>query len=144
VARRDGAIIAKAPETSGFIFLGAPRIDATSQLGETAPASMQDAGFAALHGQAAEINGLKAWVGFYNGRLREGGVVIVEAAHVVLDGHVYLIAGVAPFAAFESVRDEFFATINSFGAQADAEGISLVAAPSAGAGDVFDAFVQVA
>jgi len=56
----------------------------------------------------------------------------------VLDGRTYLIAGVAPFAAYESVCHEFFATISSFGSQPEADGVQLIAAPSARATDAFN------
>ena len=99
---------------------------------------MQDAGFTALHGQASTINNRPAWVGFYTGRLPELGVVVVEAAHVVFGDQVYLIAGVTPFAAYETARHEFFAAINSFGSEPGTDGIQLMPAPASRAADVFD------
>jgi hypothetical protein len=139
VTRRQDAVIARAPEPSRFVLLGAPQPCDGQDLGEIARASMQHAGFAALHGQAARINGMEAWVGFYKGTLRDAGSVIVEAAHVKVDDRMFLIAGIAPFSAYESVRHEFFATINSFGSQSDADGVEVIAAPSPRAAtDAFD------
>ena len=130
VSRKQGAVVARAPDAPRFIVLGAPLSHADHDLGETARCSMQDAGFDTLHGQATSINGLTAWVGFYTGRLHDFGVVIVEAAHVILAGQTFLIAGVAPWAAYETVRHDFFAAINSFGSQSDMDGVQLVAAPT--------------
>ena len=72
------------------------------------------------------------------GRLHDLGIVIVEAAHIVLNSHTYLIAGVAPWAAYETVRHEFFATINSFGGQPAVDGACIVTAPSSRPAAVFD------
>ena len=85
-----------------------------------------------LHCQRAEINGLAACIGFYTGWLDDLGAVIVEAAHVGLGNQTYLIAGVAPWAGYETVRQEFFATINSFGGQPAADGARIVASPPSG------------
>ena len=120
------------------MFLGAPRCQPDGELAELARASMLEGGFSALHGQATTLNGLEAFVGFYNGRLRNLGVVIVEAAHVRVDGYTYLVAGVAPWSAYESVRHEFFATISSFGSPAGVDGVQLVSAPSPHSLNEFD------
>ena len=77
-----------------IIVLGAPQRRSDLDLEETARRSMENAGFSSLHGQASTINNRPAWVGFYTGRLQDLGVVVVEAAHVVLGDHVYLVAGV--------------------------------------------------
>jgi hypothetical protein len=138
VSRKSGAIVATAPHSPSYLFLGAPRGLVGHDLGEQARASMHEAGFSPLHGQSAEINGLPAWVGFYTGRLHDLGVVIVEAAHIVLNHYTYVIAGVAPWAAYETVRHEFFGTINSFGGRTAVDGACIVAAPSPRPGAVFD------
>jgi hypothetical protein len=138
VSRRQGAVVARAPDGQGFIVLGAPQSRSDLDLGETARRSMENAGFSSLHGQASTINNRPAWVGFYTGRLQDLGVVVVEAAHVVLGDHVYLIAGVTPFAAYETARHEFFAAISSFGSEPGVDDVQLVPAPSPCAVDVFD------
>ena len=138
VCRKSGAVVAGAPNSPSYLFLGAPQGLVGRDLGEQARTSMHEAGFSALHGQPAEINGLPAWVGFYTGRLHDLGVVIVEAAHIVLNHDTYVIAGVAPWAAYETVRHEFFTTINSFGGQTEVEGACIVSAPSSRPAAVFD------
>ncbi len=138
VSRKQGAVVARAPDGPRFIVLGAPQSRSDLDLGETARRSMQHAGFSPLHGQASTINNRPAWVGFYTGRLQDLGVVVVEAAHVVLGDHVYLIAGVTPFAEYETARHDFFAAISSFGSDPGVDDVQLVPAPSACAADVFD------
>jgi hypothetical protein len=130
VDRKNGALVAKAPQSQSYMFIGTPQIAGGSDLGERARASMLEAGFSALHGQAAEINGLPAFVGFYTGRLEDLGVVVVEAAHIVLKEHTYLVAGVAPWTEYETVRHEFFNTINSFGGPAKESDACVVASSS--------------
>jgi PilZ domain len=137
VSRKRDAIVARSPETSRFVFLGVPHCQADGDLAETARSSMLQAGFSPLHGQATTINGQEAWVGFYTGRLHDADV-IVEAAHIRTNGRTYLIAGVAPWSAYEEVRHEFFTTISSFGGQTDADSIQMIAAPSSGSLDLFD------
>jgi hypothetical protein len=138
VSRRKGAVVARAPHEQSYVFLGAPQGPEGRDLSEVARASMDEAGFSLLHGQPAEINRLPAWIGFYTGRLHDLGIVIVEAAHVVLNGHTYVIAGVASWAAYETVRHEFFAAINSFGGQPAVDGACIVTAPSSRPATVFD------
>jgi putative nucleotidyltransferase with HDIG domain len=138
ISRKRDTVIARAPEGSRFMFLGAPQCQPHGDLAEMARSSMLEAGFSALHGQATTLNGQEAFVGFYNGRLRNLGVVVVEAAHVRVDGYTYLVAGVAPWSAYESVRHEFFATISSFGSPAGVDGVQLVSAPSPHSLDEFD------
>jgi PilZ domain len=132
VTTRMCAVVARAPEERGYVFLGAPPRPPSRDLREFARASMYEAGFSVLHCQPAEINRLAGCIGFYTGRLHDVGTVIIEAAHVVLSNQTYLIAGVAPWATYETVRHEFFATINSFGGQPAADGACLVAAPPSG------------
>ena len=132
VTTRMCAVVARAPEERGCVFLGAPPRPPSRDLCEFARASMYEAGFSVLHCQPAEINRLAGCIGFYTGRLHDVGTVIIEAAHVVLSNQTYLIAGVAPWATYETVRHEFFATINSFGGQPAADGACLVAAPPSG------------
>jgi hypothetical protein len=77
-------------------------------------------------------------VGFYTGRLHDLGVVVVEAAHVVLGDQVYLVAGVTPLAGYETARHEFFAAISSFGGEPGTDGVQLLFAPSPRTANMFD------
>jgi predicted Zn-dependent protease len=138
ISRKRDTVIARSPEASRFMFLGAPQCQPDSDLADLARSSMLEGGFNALHGQATTLNGHEAFVGFYTGTLCDVGVVIVEAAHVRVDGFTYLVAGVAPWSAYETVRHEFFATISSFGSPAGVDGVQLVSAPSPRSLDQFE------
>jgi hypothetical protein len=124
------------------VFLGAPPGPPVGDLCEFARASMHRAGLSVLHCQLPDIRGLEACIGFYDGWLDDVGAVIVEAAHVVLHNQAYLIAGVAPWAVYETVRHEFFATINSFGGLPAAGGACFVASPPSGRADWLDLLVS--
>jgi hypothetical protein len=130
VTSKTGALVAKGSHSQSYMFIGTLPTAPGSELAERARASMRDAGFSALHGQPAEINGLPAFVGFYTGRLHDLGVVVVEAAHVVLNQHTYVVAGVAPWAEYEALRHEFFTTINSFGGQKEEGDACIVTSSS--------------
>ena len=138
VSRKQGAVVARAPDGPRFIVLGAPQNRTELDLGETARRSMEAVGLSALHGQESTINNHPAWVGFYTGSLQDLGVVVVEAAHVVLGDQVYLVAGVTPLAGYETARHEFFASISSFGSEPGTDGVQLLTAPSSRTANVFD------
>ena len=138
VSRKQGSVVARAPDGPRFIVLGAPQNRTDLDLGDTARRSMEAAGLSALHGQASTINNQPAWVGFYTGSLQDLGVVVVEAAHVVLGDQVYLVAGVTPLAGYETARHEFFASISSFGSEPGTDGVQLLTAPSSRTANVFD------
>jgi len=138
VSRKQGSVVARAPDGPRFIVLGAPQNRTDLDLGETARRSMEAVGLSALHGQASTINNQPAWVGFYTGSLQDLGVVVVEAAHVVLGDQVYLVAGVTPLAGYETARHEFFASISSFGSEPGTDGVQLLTAPSSRTANVFD------
>jgi PilZ domain-containing protein len=121
ITRRKSVVLARAPGDRGYLLASTTPRPQASDLCEFAQVSMQDAGLRVMHCQPSQINGLEASVGFYAGWLNPLGAVIVEAAHVVLDAQTYLIAGIASWTAYETMRNEFFTTINSFGRAQTAE-----------------------
>jgi len=135
---KKNAIVARAPDEKGYVFLGSPQTPPDGSLREFASASMQAAGFSTLHCEPVDINGLRACIGFYSGWLQDVGAALVEAAYVVLNNQAYLIAGVAPWASYEKVRHEFLATINSFGRLSPADDASIVESAPADPTDKFD------
>jgi len=88
---------------------------------EVALNSMRGAGLAPVQGDRATLNGLEAWVGVYRGRLQGLGNVVLRAGHISHNRQIYLVAGIAPPAAFEQVDAEFLRTIRSFRALSAAE-----------------------
>jgi predicted Zn-dependent protease len=75
---------------------------------------MANAGFRQVSGDRAQVNGLDAYVGTYQGQMQGLGSVVTLAAHIVHDDKLYLLAGLAPPNDFESVQRPFSESIRSF------------------------------
>jgi predicted Zn-dependent protease len=106
-------VVAKAPEQNEFMVLQLVPNPAGS-IEQVARGSMANAGFQQVNGERANLNGLDAYVGTYQGQMQGLGAVVTVAAHVVHDRNVYLFAGLAPPDAFGGARDEFVRSIRSF------------------------------
>jgi len=81
---------------------------------EVALRSMESAGFRVLDGGRATINGLDAFAGTYQGTIENLGQVTVRAAHVLHDGKVFMLAGLAPPQLYPRLEPVFSRTINTF------------------------------
>ncbi len=81
---------------------------------EAAVASMRRAGFRLVRGEPDEIQGLRAFVGTYRGRMSGVGDATARAAHIAFDRNLFLIAGLAPAGEFSRVEDDFARSIRSF------------------------------
>lgn len=114
VTRKESGTAAREPNRRGFTFVRALPPGQSPNLCELAQVSMREAGFSAIHCRQAEINGLEACVGFYHGWLDALGEVLAEAAHIAVHDRTYLVAGVAAWTAYDTLRHAFFATIRSF------------------------------
>lgn len=106
-------VMAKAPDREQYMLLQLVP-NATGSLEQTAQGSMAQSGFRQLNGERAQINGLDAYVGLYQGALEGLGNVGMLAAHVVHERNVYLLAGLAPPKEFEAARQPFENSIRSF------------------------------
>jgi predicted Zn-dependent protease len=106
-------VAAKAPEQEHYVLLQLVP-NAQGSLEQVARGSMANAGFQQLNGQRAEINGLDAYVGTYQGAMQGLGNVVTLAAHVLHDRRVYLIAGLAPANSYERAQQELTRTLRSF------------------------------
>lgn len=106
-------VLAKAPEQNDFMLLQLVPNPAGS-IEQVARGSMANAGFQQLNGDRAQVNGMNAYVGTYQGQMQGLGPVVTLAAHIVHGRSVYLFAGIAPPNEFRSVQDEFSTSIRSF------------------------------
>ena len=106
-------VMAKAPEQNQFMLLQLVP-NASGSLEQVAQATMANAGFRQVSGDRAQLNGLDAYVGTYQGQMEGLGNVVTLAAHVVHDRKVYLFAGLAPPDGFRSAQREFADSIRSF------------------------------
>jgi predicted Zn-dependent protease len=105
--------MAKAPERENYMLLQLVP-NARGSVDQIAQTGMSSAGFRQLNGQRSQINGMEAYVGTYQGSLEGLGNVVTTAAHIVHEGNVYLLAGLAPPNQFDSAQREFAASIRSF------------------------------
>jgi predicted Zn-dependent protease len=106
-------VMAKAPDRNEFMILQlVPK--ASGSIEQVARATMANAGFREINGDRAQVNGLDAYVGTYQGQLEGLGNVVTLAAHIVHDRNVYLFAGLAPPNGYESAQRQFSESIRSF------------------------------
>jgi predicted Zn-dependent protease len=106
-------VVAKAPDRENYMLLQlVPQ--AAGSVEQIARGTMANAGFRQLSGERAQVNGLDAYVGTYQGQMQGLGDVVTLAAHIVHQRNVYLLAGLAPANQFRAVQDEFTQTIRSF------------------------------
>ena len=106
-------VVAKAPDRDEFMVLTLVPAAAGS-LEQVARGTMANAGFRHLQGQRAQVNGLDAYVGTYQGQMQGLGNVATLAAHIAHGDAVYLLAGLAPADGFRSAEGQFAESIRSF------------------------------
>jgi predicted Zn-dependent protease len=106
-------VVAKAPERENYVILQLVP-PASGSLEQIARGTMANAGFRQVSGERAQLNGLDAYVGTYQGQMQGIGNVVTLAAHVVHQRNVYLLAGLAPAQEFRSVEEQFAQTLRSF------------------------------
>ena len=106
-------VVAKAPDRNQYLILQLVP-NASGSLEQVAQATMANAGFRMLNGRRAEVNGLDAFVGTYQGQMQGLGNVGTMAAHIVHGRNVYLLAGLAPANEFQTAQQPFSQSIGSF------------------------------
>jgi predicted Zn-dependent protease len=106
-------VVAKAPERENYMLLQLVP-NARGSLQQIAQGTMANAGFRQLQGEPAQLNGLDAYVGTYQGSMQGLGNVVTVAAHIVHDRNVYMFAGLAPPNQFQGVQQQFVSSIRSF------------------------------
>ena len=107
------AVLAKAPDRENYLLLQVVP-NARGSIDDIARATMTNAGFRQLNGERGQINGSDAYVGMWQGTMEGLGTVVTRTAHIVHDGNVYLLAGIAPANQFQGADREFTGSIRSF------------------------------
>jgi predicted Zn-dependent protease len=113
IANTQSQVVSKAPEQEHYVLLQLVP-NAQGSLEQVARSTMGNAGFRQLNGQRADINGLDAYVGTYQGTMQGLGNVGMVAAHILHDRRVYLLAGLAPANSFERAQQDLTRTLRSF------------------------------
>ena len=106
-------VVAKAPDREYFMLLQLVP-NARGSVQQIAQGSMANAGFRQLQGERANVNGLDAYVGVYQGNMEGLGNTGTVAAHILHNGNVYLFAGLAPANQFNGAQNQFLSSIRSF------------------------------
>ena len=108
VANSKQAVLAKAPDRENYLLLQLVP-NARGSIDDIARGTMSNAGFRQLDGERGRINGSDACVGTWQGAMQGLGTVVARTAHIVHDGNVYLLAGIAPANQFQGAEREFTA-----------------------------------
>ena len=106
-------VVAQAPNGDRVMMLMLEQLQGRN-LEQAAVAAMQQRGLQLVRGQRAEIGGLQAFVGTYQGQLQNVGAVGVLGAHILYGERVFLIVGMAPADAYSAAADEFSRSIRTF------------------------------
>ena len=106
-------VLAKAPDRDEFMLLQLVP-NPSGSLEQVARGTMANAGFQQVNGERAQVNGLDAYVGTYQGQLQGLGNVVTLAAHIVHERNVYFFAGLAPPNGYQGAQREFAQSIRSF------------------------------
>lgn len=114
-------VAAKAPGADVFMVLQLVEKPQGRNLQEIAINSMRGAGFAAVEGARATINGLDAFIGIYQGQAEGLGTVGARAAHIAYDQKVYVLVGLAPAQTFRQADTAFSTSIRTFRSLSAAE-----------------------
>lgn len=113
-------VLAKAPDRDQFMLLQLVP-NPQGSIETVARSGMANAGFRQVGGQRAQINGLDAYVGTYQGALEGLGNVVTVAAHIAHDRNVYVLAGITPPNQFQSAERQLVSSIGSFRSLSRAE-----------------------
>jgi predicted Zn-dependent protease len=120
-------VVAKAPGANAYMLLGlVQQAQAGSRnIQDLALNDMRRVGFQATQGGETDINGLRAFVGTFQGSLQGLGTVVARVAYVPLDRNIFRIVGLAPPDVFDQTQQEFSNSLRSFRqlSRAEAENI---------------------
>jgi predicted Zn-dependent protease len=114
VMNTQSQVAAREPGQPHFMFLQEVDRPRGSTIDEIAARSMTNAHFREVNGETANLGGLDAHIGLYQGSMPSVGKVMMRAAHVASGRQVYLIAGFAPPEAFEKIDREIDRSVRSF------------------------------
>jgi len=118
-------VTVQAPKGDGFMLLQLVEQPQGGSLQDVAVAAMQQAGLPLVRGERTTIGGFDAYVGTYQGQIEGLGQVASRAAHIRYGDNIYMIAGLAPPAAFDGHTAAFDNTIRSFRSLSAAEAAAI-------------------
>jgi predicted Zn-dependent protease len=119
-------VIVKAPNnTQAYMLLQLVQQPSGTSIQDVGLYDMRRAGFQAVEGGETDINGLRAFVGTFQGNLQNFGPINLRVAYVPIDRNIFRIVGLAPPQVFDQVQGEFTTSVRSFRqlSRAEAENI---------------------
>jgi predicted Zn-dependent protease len=125
VANSPQQVVAKAPNADVYLVLQLLQKPAGRDIQDVAVTSMQNAGFRAIEGERATVNGLDAFIGLYQGQIQGLGAVATRAAHIAYNKNVYMLAGIVSPDLFRQADGAFLGSMRSFRALSASEAESI-------------------
>ena len=107
-------VVAKAPGAELYMLLDLVQQPQGSNLQDVALNDMTRAGFHAVQGGDTTINGLRAFVGTFQGSMQGLGQVVARVAYVPLGRSLFRFAGIAQANGFSAAEEEFSASVRTF------------------------------
>jgi predicted Zn-dependent protease len=117
-------VTAKAPSGQAFMLLGLVQQPIGTSIQDLGLYDMRRLGFQAVSGGETDINGLRAFIGTFQGSLQNFGLITLRVGYVPVDRRIFRIVGLAPartYAQSESLERDFTSSIRSFRALSRAE-----------------------
>lgn len=107
-------VLAKAQGADAYLLLGVLQQPMGRTIQDVALNDMRRVGFQASQGGETDINGLRAFVGTFDGSLQGLGRVVARVAYVPLDRTVFRIVGLTPANLFDQMQTPISESIRSF------------------------------
>jgi predicted Zn-dependent protease len=107
-------VIAKAPDAQAYLLLALVQQPSGTSIQDLALYDMRRAGFQAVQGGEMDINGLRAFIGTFQGSLQNLGAVSLRVGYVPIDRNIFRIVGLAPPSVFDQVERDFTSSVRSF------------------------------
>ena len=114
VQNSPSEVVAKAPNAEVYMLLELVEQPQGRTMQDVAANQMGTAGFRAVQGDRATIDGLEAFIGVYQGQIEGLGSVTMRAAHISYERNVFMVAGLAAPNVFQQADGAFLAGIRSF------------------------------
>ncbi len=118
-------VTVKAPNAQAYVLLGLVQQPTGTSIQDLGLYDMRRLGFQAVQGGETDINGLRAFVGTFQGTLQNFGPVTLRVGYIPVDRNIFRIVGLAPARVFDQVEREFMSTVRSFRSLSRAEAESI-------------------
>jgi predicted Zn-dependent protease len=107
-------VIVKAPNAQAYMLLQLVQQPSGTSIQDLGLYDMRRAGFQAVEGGETDINGIRAFVGTFQGNLQNFGPIALRVGYVPIDRNIFRIVGLAPTQTFTQVENAFNASLRSF------------------------------